>query len=120
MQKVKLIDVLNLNSPILNDIFTGSSRVFKVKDAHELLKLAREGNKHIEVYKETLKKLMAQHDVKFNATLTDVIGENKEAFNKDLKELQDTEVELNCDKLSITDDWPALTIAELSLLDPFT
>lgn len=111
--------------PILNKLAEGK---FLGRKAFVIARLVREINKESETFELTrieLIKKYAEKDEKGELIITDdgnvhISTENLANCNEELLKLQNTEIEINAEKIPV--DWleeTTLTLTEASILEPF-
>lgn len=111
--------------PILNKLAEGK---FLGRKAFVIARLVREINKESETFELTrieLIKKYAEKDEKGELIITDdgnvhISTENLANCNEELLKLQNTEIEINAEKIPV--DWleeMTLTLTEASILEPF-
>lgn len=94
MIKLKNKDAFALISPVAQRLFTDSRRPFPVRDTFLLLDIVQQIQDRAEKIK------------------------SKELTPEELKEFEEIELEYHGEKLTISDDWPKLSVQEAMILKP--
>lgn len=105
-----------LMTPIIQKLFDDETRTFPIQDAFKLTDLLTAVQGRMKAYFEQVQKIAKEDGAKIG-TNGAISGLSIDAQKK-IAELNQVELEYNCDKLDITDDWPKLSLSEASILRP--
>lgn len=103
-------------TPIIQKLFDDETRTFPIQDAFKLTDLLTAVQGRMKAYFEQVQKIAKEDGAKIG-TNGAISGLSIDAQKK-IAELNQVELEYNCDKLDITDDWPKLSLSEASILRP--
>lgn len=123
MIKTTNAEAIRLLSPVLTTLIT--EKIFPIKDGYWISRLIKTVTTEVEVYQDMVRGIVAKYEGKVEETdgmmrVTYPSVEIAKKANQETRELGDIEIELPFDKVVAKDSWPALTLAEITLLDLFT
>lgn len=113
--------ILAIASPGINSLFTDPARQFSVYDGFKFLEVMAMIKPKVELYNEAVNTIISNNGGTHNGPNTKVeypSEEQKENAIKSIKELLSIPVEIQVNKLKISDAWPKLTLTELTILKP--
>lgn len=110
------------NSDIIIKLFSDPDRQFPISDAFRIADTIQQIQNRLPAYKVQLKKI-----IEANGGIIDPSGmvnypDQEKASNaqKQVDELNKVEIKIPADPIEIGLDWPALTLAEATILRPIT
>ena len=108
------------NSPIFKALIGDKSRPFPVMDAFRLYEITTSLQDKLSTYNKTVSELLTRHNVEVLPTGEVVYKEEdvRELVNGELKKLNELEIDIPGEKLTISETWPNLTLQEISILRP--
>jgi hypothetical protein len=121
-----MIRITNLQAssfllPIMQTLYQDSSRQFPAKDAFRLIDLVNQVQARMGAYNDAKLKIVQKYEGDINQE-TGAIGyrtnKDRNAAMEEINELNSVEIEIPVDKIKYSPDWPKLTMAEASILDP--
>lgn len=115
MQQVAL-----LTSSVLNRLVNDPARPFPSQDGLMLALILAEANEKIKPFREKVQKVIDDHSGtrQANGLITYAEETSKNLAEVEIVKLEGVQIEISGSKLSITPDWPKLTIGELTVLSP--
>lgn len=117
MIKIKNKELVQLTTPIMTKII---EKEFPIKDSFKLQLILTEAQTYFKTYQAAMAKLRTKYNIRTGED-NQIEYDNDEDLNtfiKEANELLDIEVELSQSKLDIGDNWPNLSVQEVSVLKP--
>lgn len=117
------IEIMNFNSPVMQQLFTDKERIFPVQDAFRLTAFIQSLKGLQDSYNSVMKDIIEKHEGKIDPKTGIVTYPSQGDEDKAVAECnQLNEVVVNVPlpggKFTITPEWPKLTLAEAMILKP--
>ena len=106
------------NSPVIGKLFSDQTRQFPIKDAFQLSDVVQQIQSRLGAYNEQLRGIIEKQGGTIHPD-GKIVYEDPEGAQKaqaQINLLNEAEIELPGEKLTIDDDWPKLTLAEATIL----
>lgn len=112
---------LIINSPVAGKLFNDDKKQFPLKSALIIADFIEQIKSRQQAYIDTVKKIVKKYNgiTSHDGSIAYDDPLNRDRAGKEISEINQVEIELNGEQLTIDDDWPKLTLAEASLLKPF-
>jgi len=112
---------LILNSPVAQALFNGDKKEFPIKDALLIADFIEQIRSRQQPYLDAMRKIVRKHGgtAHENGAVSYEDPESRDNANAEMAEINRAEIELNGESIGIGEDWPKLTLAEVTLLKPF-
>lgn len=109
-----------LNHPVAQKLFTDENRYFPIIDALRIADIVEQIKIRHPAYLAAMRKIIQRHNgtAHENGSISYESLDDQRAAGTELIAINNAEIELNGDKLKINGDWPKLTLAEASILNP--
>lgn len=120
MFKMSNQQAMALNSPVMQNLLNDHSRCFPTDTAFKLADILHQLGPRIQTYQTSLKAIAVKHNGNIQPDGRVDFKNPSDGQNaaKEIEALASIELEYTGEKLTMTSDWPKLTVAEAMLLRP--
>lgn len=108
------------NTQVIANLFSDQSRQFPIEDAFRLSDAIQQIQNRLPAYKNQLKKIIEENGgiVQPSGLVNYPDPKKSETAQQQIDRLNAITFEVQCDSVSISADWPKLSLAEATILRP--
>lgn len=109
-----------LNSPAAAKLFNDEERYFPITDALKIADILEQLKPKQKIYLDIMRKIIQRHNgtAHDNGAISYESLDDQRAAGIEIYEINQAEVEITGSKIKLNEEWPKLTLAEASVLNP--